>query len=67
MTLEVSIVPGEDGWFVVEVPALPGCVSQGKTREEAILNIQEAIEGWLIVEQSKHASDPHAEIIRIAV
>lgn len=67
MTLEVSITSGEDGWIVVEVPALPGCVSQGKTREEAITNIQEAIEGWLLVEQSKHSVDPQAEVIKVAV
>jgi predicted RNase H-like HicB family nuclease len=36
--------PGEDGYFVVEVPSLPGCISQGRTREEAIANIREAIE-----------------------
>jgi len=67
MTLEVSITPGEDGWLVAEVPALPGCISQGRTKEEALLHIQEAIEGWLLVEQSKHPTDPQAEIIQVAV
>lgn len=38
---------GEDGYWVVEVPSLPGCVSQGKTKPEAIDNIREAIEGWI--------------------
>jgi len=37
------LYPGEDGYFVVEVPSLPGCISQGKTRDEAITNIEEAI------------------------
>jgi len=40
---KVLLYPGEDGYFVVEVPSLPGCISQGKTREEALSNIEEAI------------------------
>ena len=44
---EVVIYPGEDGYWIVECPSLPGCVSQGKTKTEAIANIKEAIEGWL--------------------
>ncbi|HVP10008.1 MAG TPA: type II toxin-antitoxin system HicB family antitoxin [Phycisphaerae bacterium] len=38
---------GEDGYWVAEVPSLPGCISQGKTRAEAISNIKEAIDGWI--------------------
>ncbi len=54
-SLPVIITPGEDGYLVVECPVLPGCISQGKTREEALANIREAIllclesaeeEGW---------------------
>jgi len=44
---QVVIYPGEDGYWVAECPGLPGCVSQGKTREEATQNIQEAIQGYL--------------------
>lgn len=40
---QVVIAPGEDGWFVAEVPSLPGCISQGRTRAEAIANVREAI------------------------
>ena len=40
---QVLIYLGEDGYFVAEVPSLPGAVSQGKTREEAFANIREAI------------------------
>jgi predicted RNase H-like HicB family nuclease len=43
MTRRVILYPGEDGYVVAEVPSLPGCVSQGKTREEALTNIKEAI------------------------
>ena len=39
----VVLHPGEDGWWVAECPSLPGCVSQGKTKEEAIANIRDAI------------------------
>ena len=42
-TLPVVLRPGEDGWIVAECPVLSGCVSQGRTREEALVNISEAI------------------------
>ena len=38
---------GQDGYWVVECPSLPGCISQGKTKADAIANIREAIEGWI--------------------
>ena len=38
---------GEDGYWVAEVPSLPGCVSQGSTKAEAVANVREAIEGWI--------------------
>ena len=38
---------GEDGYWIAEVPSLPGCISQGKTKAEAITNVKEAIEGWI--------------------
>jgi predicted RNase H-like HicB family nuclease len=44
---QVIIYPGEDGWWVAECPSLPGCISQGKTREEAIDNIKEAIQAYI--------------------
>jgi predicted RNase H-like HicB family nuclease len=47
MKFKVIIEEGEDGWYVVEVPALPGCISQGKTKKEALENIKEAIELYL--------------------
>ena len=43
MELTVTIDRDEDGVWVVECPSIPGCVSQGKTKEQAIKNIQEAI------------------------
>ena len=49
MRFKVLISEGEDGWFVVECPSLPGCVSQGRTIEEAVENIKDAIQGCLDV------------------
>jgi predicted RNase H-like HicB family nuclease len=47
MNFKVVIREGEDGWYVVECPSLPGCISQGKTVAEALENIKEAIEVYL--------------------
>ena len=47
MKYRVLIEPDEDGVFVAEVPALPGCISQGETREQAVENIREAIALYL--------------------
>lgn len=47
MKYRVMIEQDEDGMFVAEVPALPGCISQGQTREEAVENIKEAIALYL--------------------
>lgn len=44
MKLPVVIIPGEDGYFVAEIPVLSGCISQGRTKEEALANIKEAAE-----------------------
>jgi predicted RNase H-like HicB family nuclease len=44
---QVVIYPGEDGQWVAECPSLPGCISQGRTREEAVANAREAIAGYI--------------------
>ncbi len=55
MKLPVMITQGEDGYYIVEIPVIPGCISQGKTKKEALANIKEAAqlclecmveEGW---------------------
>jgi len=43
----VTIEPDEDGVFVAQCPSLPGCISQGKTRDEAMTNMRDAIQGYL--------------------
>ena len=55
---KVLVYPGEDGYFVVEVPSLPGCISQGKTREQALTNIEEAIILYIEVLQDRGAAIP---------
>ncbi len=47
MKYRVEIQPDEDGVYVAEVPTLPGCISQGKSRAEAVANIREAIAAYL--------------------
>lgn len=66
MKLHVIIEQDEQGYYVAEVPALPGCLSQGKTYEEAVANIKEAIEGWLEVMESKQSFDS-TRLVEIAV
>ena len=66
MKLHVIIEQDEAGYYVAEVPALPGCLSQGKTHDEAVNNIKEAIEGWLEVMESKHSFDP-ASLVEVTV
>ena len=66
---QVVIYPGEDGYWVAELPSLPGCISQGKTREEAIENIKEAIRGYIaaLEEDGLPVSEEHFETLVIAV
>jgi predicted RNase H-like HicB family nuclease len=66
MKLHVVIEKDESDYYVAEVPALPGCFSQGRTHEEAIANIKEAIEGWLEVMESKQSFDA-TRLVEVAV
>ena len=67
MKLHAVIERDETGYYVAEVPALPGCVSQGKTLAEAKANIREAIVGWLTVMDAK-AKKRHAKtLLEVAV
>ncbi len=53
MNFTIIIEKDETGYYTAEIPALPGCLSQGKTSEEAKQNIKEAIEGWIEVMNEK--------------
>lgn len=68
MRLPVVLRPGEDGWIVAECPVIPGCISQGRTREEALVNVREAIELCLGNQQSEGWSLPTTyEIVDVTV
>ena len=60
MLFHVTVDKDEDGFMVTECPALPGCVSQGNDKQEALENIKEAIEAWLWAEDQKPLGDPAA-------
>ena len=56
MKYRIIIEQDEDGVFIAECPSLPGCISQGKTRQESVKNIQDAIKGYL--ESLKKHNEP---------
>ena len=58
MVFKVVIEPGEDGYFVVHCPSLKSCCSQGRTREEALINIREAILLYLELEPFGCPAEP---------
>jgi predicted RNase H-like HicB family nuclease len=66
---QVVIYPGEDTYWIAECPSLPGCISQGNSKEEAIVNIREAIEGYVaVLEEDKLPVPPEKfETILLAV
>ena len=70
MKLRILIELDEDGILVATVPSLPGCVSQGATREEAVRNAREAIEGYLESPRERGEPIPPSileEVIDVAV
>ena len=68
MTRRVLLYPGEDGFIVAEVPSLPGCISKGRTRDEALANVREAI--TLHVEVLRERGEPlpedRVELVEVA-
>ena len=67
MRFLVTLEKDEDGYYVTECPSLPGCVSQGRTPEEALTNIREAIEGILDLRRRKGLPVPAVEVSEIEV
>lgn len=67
MKLKVVVHKAEEGGLWAEVPAIPGCLSQGDSMEELIANVHEAIKGCLSVEIDTSPLDGNAEIIEVAV
>ena len=67
MQFLVTLEPDEDGYIVAECPALPGCLSQGKNRDEALANIREAIEGYLASLRKHGEPLPSTEVASVEV
>ena len=67
MKLKVIVHKAEEGGYWAEVPAIPGCVSQGDTKAELKENVLEAIEGCLDIEFDTDSSDKNSEVIEVAV
>ncbi len=66
MNIKILIEKGEDDYFVASVPSLKGCWSQGKTREEALANIREAIELYLEPDKIE-AAGKEREFVELAI
>jgi predicted RNase H-like HicB family nuclease len=66
---QVVIYPDEDGFWVAECPSLPGCVSQGQTRQEAIVNIREAIDAYVgtLEDDGLTVPEEHFDVLVLAV
>lgn len=67
MKIKAIIHSAEEGGYWSEVPALPGCVTEGDTIDEVVANLQDAIEGWLDVANSRNAIDSTDRVVEIAV
>ena len=67
MILKAIIHDAEEGGFWAEVPAVPGCVTQGESIEEVTANLREAINGWLAVDLPTAGDQQGARVIELAV
>ncbi|MCE2720685.1 MAG: type II toxin-antitoxin system HicB family antitoxin [Dolichospermum sp.] len=62
MKIKAIIYPAQEGGYWAEVPALPGCITEGDTMEELINNLQDAIQGWLEVANEIQKPDPISQV-----
>jgi predicted RNase H-like HicB family nuclease len=67
MNIKAVIHPAEEGGFWAEVPALPGCITEGDTIDEVIANLKDAIEGWIDVANERQIAQVTDQIVEIAV
>lgn len=67
MKLQVVLERSDEGGYTVFIPSLPGCISEGSTREEALKNIREAIELYLMPVEDDQTYSQDAELLDIAV
>ncbi len=67
MKLKAIVHEAEEGGFWAEVPAIPGCATQGETMDELLVNLREAIEGCLSIEIAPAKPDAKQQVLEIAV
>ncbi len=67
MKIRAIIHPAEEGGYWAEVPALPGCITEGDNLDEVTRNLQDAIEGWLSVANRLKNISSNDQIVEIAV
>lgn len=70
MKVRAIIHPAAEGGYWAEVPALPGCITEGETMEEIMANLKDAIEGWLDVANNRDAiesTETTVQVVEIAV
>jgi predicted RNase H-like HicB family nuclease len=67
MNVKVVVHEADEGGFWAEVPALPGCVSQGETLEELLANMREAVAGWLAVDVPPAAPGARERVLDLAL
>jgi predicted RNase H-like HicB family nuclease len=67
MKLKVILEPSEEGGYTAIVPSLPGCISEGDTKEETLRNIREAIELYLEPVEDDQIAAQNAEMVELAV
>ena len=67
MNLKAIIHEAEEGGYWAEVPALPGCVTEGETIDEVTANLREAVEGWLSVETPQGTVTQRDRVIELAL
>jgi len=65
--LKIILEPSEEGGYTALVPSLPGCISEGDSKEEALKNIREAIELYLEPVEDDQIYAPNAEMVEMAV
>lgn len=67
MKIKAIVYQAEEGGYWAEVPALPGCITEGDTMEELESNLKDAIQGWLEVANDSRAVENNAQIVEVAV
>ena len=67
MKIKAIVHQAEEGGYWAEVPALPGCITEGDTMEELESNLKDAIQGWLEVANDSHSIETDTQILEVAV